>query len=99
MLPAHDIIAHVELDESMLSYFLPQEYGPCFVPSYNDWVQIIISIGNPLEAYVIQGNVIFYHPKSTKIIETQDTICVRVEDIIFIYQHIGGITCQPKLSL
>ena len=100
MLPHNDIIAHVELNESALEYFLKAKYKSFFVePNFNEWVQILISYDNPLEAYIIQGTIAFYHLPSKLIIETTDTECARVEDILGIYTDTKALTCTQSLTL
>lgn len=100
MLPHNDIIAHVELNENALEYFLRAKYGSSFVePNFNEWVQILISYDNPLEAYIIQGTIAFYHLPSKLIIETTDTECARVEDILGIYTDTKNLSCTQSLTL
>lgn len=100
MLPHNDIIAHVELNENALEYFLKAKYGSSSVePNFNEWVQILISYDNPLEAYIIQGTIAFYHLPSKLIIETTDTECARVEDILCIYTDTKALSCTQSLTL
>ncbi len=100
MLPHNDVIAHVELNENALEYFLQAKYGSSYIePNFNEWVQILISYGNPLEAYAIQGTITFYHLPSKLIIETTDTECARVEDILGIYTDTKTLSCTQSLTL
>ena len=100
MLPHNDIIAHVKLNESALEYFLKVKYGSSFVElNFNEWVQILISYDNPLEAYIIQGTIAFYHLHSKLIVETTDTECAKVEDILGIYTDTKALTCTQSLTL
>jgi len=100
MLPDKNIIAHVELNESVLEYFLEKlNYDSSLDTNFEEWVQILISYDNPIEAYLIQGKIAFYNLRTKFIIETEDTECKLVKDIISIYTNREELECIKSLAL
>ena len=76
-LPAGDIYALVELDEDLLEFF----------DLTGDYSQLVLSSGNPANAYVIQGDVVFINNDTLEIHHTNNSICVLNQDILAYYKE------------
>ena len=72
-LPQGSLYALIETDKDLAEFFelVPEEHH-----------QLVISNGNPENAYVIQGQVVFVNKRTQDVFYTNESVCVANQDIL-----------------
>lgn len=81
--PAGDLVVFLDKSVFMMNEFeMFVHHGDDreAAADWENWECGLLSSDNPKNAYVFQGDVIFYNPLTKELVKTSDSECVNVQD-------------------